>query len=173
MASIEFTWDSRDLAMWRGGKVDGALKRALRLAGNQAIRLLQRDATALARSRKALPETTITDDQSLYLPSRSAELRDFAWKLFVQGRPVPVAMFPHLDTRRTRSRDGVLVRFGTGGTQRLRSAFVARMKSGHVGVFRRDGRFGRRGNPKLERISELFSSRLPKNYGSDVMLTLG
>jgi hypothetical protein len=38
----------------------------------------------------------------------------------------------------------------------LPGSFIAAMASGHVGVFKRIGEFGRRGNPKLEKIAELF-----------------
>jgi hypothetical protein len=166
MSAIEFVWDSRDLAVFRGGKVDAAMGRALRLAGNGAIRGLRRDATALVLLRKNLDEPVIAEDQKLFLPTRKAAIRDFAWKLFVRGKPVPASKFPYLDTRRTRSRNGVLVRFGTGGTQRLEGAFEATMRSGHTGIFRRTGK-------KSLPIEEVFSSRLPKNFGADVMTTLG
>lgn len=166
MASVEFTWESRDLEVWRGKKVDSAVARALRLAGNQAARGLRKGATAIALGKKNLPQQTITEDHTLVLPKRSKELRDFAWTLFVRGKPVPASRFPHLDTRHRRTRNGVLVRFGSGGTQRLTSAFVARMKSGHEGVFRRTGK-------KRLPIEEVFSSRLPASYGPEVMTTLG
>jgi len=41
----------------------------------------------------------------------------------------------------------------SGGDYFFPGAFVATMPNGFVGIFRRNGRFGRRGNPKLERIS--------------------
>jgi hypothetical protein len=166
MASLEFTWDSRDLAVFRGGKVDGALARSLRLAGNQAARYLQRGELQLVLARKNLARDIVAEDQKLHLPNRKQAIRDFVWTLFIKGKPVPAARFPYLDTRHTRSRNGVLVRFGTGGTQRLEGAFEATMRSGHTGIFRRTGK-------KSLPIEEVFSSRLPKNFGDDVMTTLG
>lgn len=165
MSGITFEWDSRDLEVFRGGKVEKALARALRLAGNQALKTLERGAVQLARGRKNLPELTITEDQQQRKPSRSAEMREFAWTLFVKGQPVPVAKFPYLDTRRLRSGNGVLVRFGTGGTQRITGAFQARMRSGHLGVFRRS----RKTSLPIE---ELFSYRLPADFGGEVMTSL-
>lgn len=165
-AGIAFEWDSRELSIFRGGQVEAALGRALRMGGNQAIRGLRKDATAHALARKALSAPTITEDQDLKLPKRSSAIRDFAWTLYVKGKPVPVAKFPHVDTRRLRTRRGVLVRFGQTGTQRLSGAFEATMRSGHVGVFRRM-------NDERLPIEELFSTRLPADYGDDVMITYG
>jgi hypothetical protein len=167
MSALEFVWDSRDLAVFRGKTVDKALSRALRLGGNQAARYLQKGATAFALTRKNLDEQVVVEDQRLSRPHRNAELRNFVWTLFVKGKPVPVAKFPFLDTRRTRSRNGVLVRIGAGsGTQRLTGAFATTLKSGHEGVFRRTGK------SRLP-IEEVFSSRLPKDFGGEVMTTLG
>lgn len=172
MAALEFEWDSRDLEVWRGEKVDGALARALRLAGNQAIRGLRRDATAFALARKNLPEPVITDDQALELPRRKVAIRDFAWALFVRGQPIPASKFPHLDTRKSFARAGraggrgVIVKFGEGQVGRIAGAFAVTLKSGHQGIFRR------RGKGRLP-IDEAFSTRLPKRFGQDVMTTYG
>jgi hypothetical protein len=161
---LTFTWDSRELAVFRGRNIDRAMGRALRLAGNQAIRFLHRGEMDLATSRKALPRPLIAEDQKLSLPHRGADLRDFVWRIYIQGKPVPVSKFPHLDTRSTRSRNGVLVRFGDGGTRRLERAFTATMRSSHAGVFRRV-----RGT-RLP-IQELYSSRLPARFGGEVVTT--
>lgn len=40
-------------------------------------------------------------------------------------------------------------------------AFFAAVRSGHRGVFKRSGTFGRRGKPYLERIKELQGPRIP------------
>lgn len=40
-----------------------------------------------------------------------------------------------------------------GGSYFFKGAFVATMPNGFVGIFRRNGKFGRNGNPKSERIS--------------------
>lgn len=165
MSGITFEWDSRDLQVFRGGAVEKALARAMRLAGNQALKSLQQGTTDLVKRQKNLPLLTITEDQQQRKPSRSAELRDFAWTLFIKGQPVPLTRFPYIDTRRLRSGNGVLVRFGTGGTQRISGAFQARMRSGHLGIFKRT----RKTSLPIE---ELFSYRLPADLGGEVMTTL-
>jgi hypothetical protein len=161
-APLEFTWDSRDLEVFRGGKMESAVVRAFRLAGNQAARSLRKDEIAFARSRKSLQEQVIVEDQSLSLPSSKTHLSDLVWRIWVRGRPVPVSKFPH-----SMSGLGTIVTFGgSGGTQLIASAFVARMRSGHMGVFRRTGK------ARLP-IQELFSSRLPRKFGDEVMVTYG
>lgn len=161
-AALEFTWDSRDLDVFRGGKIESAIARALRLGGNQAARSLKKDETDLALSRKHLQRQVIEEDQSLSLPGRKVAISDLVWRIWVKGKPVPVAKFPH-----TQSGLGTIVTFGgSGGTKLISSAFVARMKSGHVGVYHR------RGKGRLP-IDEMFSSRLPRKFGNEVMLTLG
>lgn len=164
MAAIEFTWDSRDLSVFRGKEIDKAIERALRLGGNQAFKFLREGTISHVLRKKALRRAVIEDDQRVSKPRRGAALQEFAWELFIKGQPVPITRFPYLDTRSTSGR-GVAVRFGSGGTERLSSAFVATMKSGHVGVFRRERK------TSLP-IAELFSYRLPKDLGGEVTTSL-
>lgn len=153
---IAFEWDSRDIAIWRGGKVEAGVNRAVRLGGNSVLRGMQKDSNQRIRSRKFLREKVVKDGLPLVYPSRKAALRGMAWTMEVSGAPIPISRYPYIQTKR-----GVSFRVNTGGgTKRIAGAFAARMDSGHVGIFRRDGRFGRRGKPKLERISELWTSRL-------------
>lgn len=165
MSAIEFEWDSRDLKVFRGGAVEKALARAMRLAGNRAFKDLTEGTTGLVRRKKTLSQATVTEDQSQRKPTRSSQLKDFSWTLFVRGKPVPLIKFPHIDRKRLRSGKGVLVRFGPGSSHTFTSAFVARMKSGHEGIFIRTRK------TRLP-IEELYSSRLPKDLGGEVMTTL-
>jgi hypothetical protein len=50
------------------------------------------------------------------------------------------------------------------GTKTWRHAFVARMPTGHVGIFERTGQFKRRGDPKLEKIKQLFGPNIPQTF---------
>ena len=156
-AAIEFVWDSRDLEIWRGGKVEGALVRALRLAGNQALRGMQKDSVAHVIERKRMRPDDVAKGLPLVFPSRKEALRDLVWREKVSGTPVPLGKFPHIQTAR-----GVSVRVNVGGaTKRIKSAFVATMGNGHVGVFRRKGK------ARLP-IQELWTTRI-----SDVMKDQG
>ena len=52
-----------------------------------------------------------------------------------------------------------------GQKKQFPHAFLAKMKSGHVGVFVRKGTFGRQGNPNLEKIKEVHSLDVPTMMG--------
>ena len=133
---ISFTWDSRDLEVWRGGKVEGALVRALRLAGNQALRGMQRDSVQHVTSRKLMRDADVVKGLPLVFPSRKEAIRDLVWREKVSGKVVALSKLPHIQTKR-----GVSVRVNVGGsTRRIKSAFIARVHSGHVGIFRRRGK---------------------------------
>lgn len=156
-ALISFEWDSRDLKFWRGKHMEGALARALRLAGNQAIRVAQKESTEHVTSRKHLSEKTVEEGLPLVVPGRKAALRDLAWRLKMSGEPMPLSRFPFIVTR-----TGISARVNRGqGTKRIKSAFASRMASGHLGIFRR------RGKASLP-IDELWTSRI-----SDVMSDAG
>lgn len=152
-AIVDFEWDSRDLALWRGGKVEAALARAARLAGNQAIKVAKTSTIAYVRSKKFLREHDVAKALPLVMPGRKDALANLVWTEKVSGAPMPVSKFPNIQTK-----TGVSVRINVGaGTKRIRSAFRATLGSGHLGVFRRKGK------ARLP-IAELWTSRI-----SDVM----
>lgn len=116
-----------------------ALVRALNRTGSagrtQAARTLSADVgLTQTEIRKSFRATSATQDNEVY------ELR-------ITDRRVPAIRFGAEQTA-----SGVDVR---GGRASLPHAFLARMPSGHRGVFRRTGRFGRRGKAYLERIAEV------------------
>jgi len=96
-----------------------------------------------------------------------------------RGKPVPLIDF--VGTRQL-ARGGVSVQIKRGGERyKLIHAFIATMKSGHVGVFERQGgNFGRPYNilknyaalPKKFRlpIDELYSLRITDEYAKPVVL---
>jgi hypothetical protein len=84
-------------------------------------------------------------------------------KIVVKGRRTPLIAFSAKPRRR-----GVSVSITT--RKLVRGAFIATMKSGHTGVFWRSGKFGRRGNRKLERIEQLTSLSVPQTIEQEVVL---
>lgn len=152
-AIVEFKWDSRDLAVWRGGKVEAALTRAMRLAGNQALKVLHRETVAYVLSKKWLKADFVESRLKQSKPSTKTALRDLEWAEHVSGKGIELSRFPAIQTAR-----GVSVRVNKGaGTTRIRSAFIATNRRQHEGVFLR------RGKARLP-IKELRTSRV-----SDVM----
>lgn len=152
---LEIEFDSRDLEVFRNRKVDTALTRALRLAGNQSSREMKRDSISHVVGRKLLRVDDVERGMPLDTPTRKAEIPDLVWTLWVSGKPVPLGKFPKFDTRRPGHRgSGVLVKVNVGKpAARIGNAFVRTMRSGHEGVFRR------RDDRRLP-IDELYTSRL-------------
>ncbi len=147
---ITFEWDSRDLSVWRGRKVDQALTRALRLAGNAALRSVQDESTEGVKKRKFLRESDVRKGLVLDFPTGRTEISSLQWTERVSGELVPLAKFPFTSTPQ-----GVRVNVNRAGGARklIPSAFVATMANGHTGIF------VRKGKARLP-IKELFSSKL-------------
>jgi hypothetical protein len=171
--ALELTWDSRDLASLgvaaRGagytsnlGTALFALERALAMSGSEAARAMRAESNRIIRSRKQMRVASVNKALPLTFPT-SKEITRLAWRMDVAGAVVPVSAYPHRQTR-----NGVSVQINRGARRLIQHAFLATMKSGHEGVFMRDGRFGRNGNPKLERIGEAFTTRV-----SDVFADAG
>lgn len=146
--TLVLSWDSRDLEVLRGGRVEEALRRALRKAGGDAIRSLKAGTSKGVRERKRLKVSRINKGTPIHFPASKSSISDLEWRMDVSGQLVPVVEFPHRQNRK-----GVVVSINVGQRKLIRSAFVARMKSGHVGVFRR------RGDERLP-IDEAFTTRL-------------
>lgn len=134
--TIELAWDSRDLEVWRGRKVDQALLRATKLAGNRALRKMQKDSISTITSRKRMRSSDVMAGLPLVFPSRKEALQDLVWTQKVSGKPVPLSRFPHIATK-----SGVSVRVNVrSATKRIKSAFVLTLRSGHTGIFQRKGK---------------------------------
>jgi hypothetical protein len=131
MAAIEFVWDSRELEVWRGPKVEKALVRALSKAGADAIRAMKAESSRKIRERKRIKVARVNRSLPLYFPE-AKELGRMAWAMKVSGKLVPLAEFPHRQTKR-----GVSVAVNVGQRKLIKGAFVATMKSGHLGIFMR------------------------------------
>lgn len=146
--TLTLTWDSRDLTFLRERALEGALQAALRKAGGDALRTLRTGTSRLVRQRKRIKARKLAQGLPVHFPPNKAAISDLLWRMDVSGEVVPVADFPHRQTRR-----GVRVSINVGASKLIPSAFVARMRSGHVGVFRR------RGEGRLP-IDEAFTTRV-------------
>lgn len=156
-AEMTFEWDSRELDVFRGGKVEQALSRALRMAGNKALREMQDASSKHVTSRKLIDEGRVRDGMPLVFPGRKDAIASLQWEEKVSGEAQPLTRFPFIATGQ-----GVHVRVNmASGFKLLPSAFVRRMKSGHLGIFQR------KGEQRLP-IKELWTTRI-----SDAMSDAG
>ena len=80
-------------------------------------------------------------------PPAGGDIASMEWAVDVSGEPVPLGAYPHRQTKR-----GTSVEVNRGKRTLLKGAFVATLRSGHEGVFRR------RGASRLP-IDELLGSR--------------
>lgn len=133
---IEFEWDSRSLPFGRGDKrVEKALARALRLAGSAAIRQVQDGSVEHVTTKKLISADTVRDGLPLDLPGTKVEISDLQWTERISGKGMALVRFPYMQTAL-----GARVRVNArSGFKLLKGSFTLRLRSGHVGIFRREG----------------------------------
>jgi hypothetical protein len=144
--AITADWDRSGIAGLETGKLKSAVARALRKAGATALRDMRSEASKRIRARKRIKSRYISRALTLRRP-RSSDIAAMEWAVDVSGEAVPLVAYPHRQTRK-----GVSVEVNRGKRTLLKGAFVAAMRSGHEGVFRR------RGKARLP-IEELRGSR--------------
>lgn len=146
MTTISATFDRSGLASLDPGPFKRAVVRTLRKAGSTALRDMRSEAVKRIRTRKRIKSSYISRAISLKRASGS-DIAAMQWSVNVSGEPVPLVAYPHRQTAK-----GVSVEVNRGKRTLVKGAFVATMKSGHLGVFRR------RGKARLP-IDELRGSR--------------
>lgn len=124
-----------------------------------AVRALNKTATTVRaeaarriRSEYSIKTSAAKDQMAI----RRATARDVRSAIVVSGRPIPLIEFSANQTKR-----GVSVKI-KGARKVITHAFIARMRSGHRGVFIREIINGKRG-ARLP-IRELFSLSLPTAF---------
>lgn len=144
--SIEAKWDRSQIKALEAGPLKRALVRALRKAGATALRDMRSEASKRIRQRKRIKPSYIKRALTLRRP-KGSDIAGMVWAVDLSGDPVPLVAYPHRQTKK-----GVSVEVNRGKRTLVKGSFVATMKSGHKGVFRR------RGNARLP-IDELRGSR--------------
>jgi hypothetical protein len=144
--SLSVRWDKSAIAALEGTKMQRALVRALRKAGATALRDMGSEASKRVRARKRIRPRYIRDAMTLRR-AQGSDIDELEWAVELDGRPVPLIAYPHRAGAR-----GVTVEVNKGKRTLLKGSFVAQMRSGHKGVFRRRG-------PARLPIDELRGSR--------------
>lgn len=143
---MDFEWDERQLRALHGALRERVLLRALRKAGSTALRDMRSEASKRVRQRKRIKSKVVRQSLVQRRP-RGRDIDGREWAVDVRGEPVPLAAYPHRQTRK-----GVSVSVNRGKRTLVAGAFVATMRNGHRGVF------VRRGARRLP-IRELLGSR--------------
>lgn len=135
MAAITFQYDSNELAAI--GDIDKALQRSLSAAGGDAIRAVRADSKRRVRKRKRIRAEYLADRAlPLAYPRKGAPIDAMVWTMRASGKEVPLGKYPARQVKR-----GVSVQVNKGQRRLIEGAFLAKMASGHVGVFKREGRW--------------------------------
>lgn len=146
MPTVSVTWDKRGIAALEPGPMKRAVIRALKKAGATALRDMRSEASKRVRTMKRLPPRLIHRAITMRR-AKGSDITAMQWAVDVSGEPVPLVAYPHRQTRQ-----GVSVEVNRGKRTLVKGSFVATMRSGHEGVFRR------RGKGRLP-IDELLGSR--------------
>lgn len=160
LPTITYEWDSRELKVFRGGKIEDALGRAMHGAGGLAIRRIKTTSIKDVREKKTLKAGRLRAGLPLIYPSnnRGKAAGSLEWIMKVSGRGIALAEYQHRQTKA-----GVLVTVNKGRPKLVKGAFVARMKSGHKGIFIRRTVAGKKSR-RLP-IDEFFSTRISDVFG--------
>jgi hypothetical protein len=130
---INVKWDRSGIAALETGPMRGALKRALRKAGATALRDMRGTASKRIRARKRIKARYITRAITLRR-AKGGDIASMEWALDVSGEAVPLVAYPHRQGKK-----GVTVEVNRGKRTLVKGSFVATLKSGHNGVFKRSG----------------------------------
>lgn len=131
--SITAKMDLSQLEALEPGRLRGAIKRAIRKAGSTALRDMRSEASKRIRARKAIKISYIHKALTV-TKEEGHDISEMSWSLNVSGDPVPLVAYPHRQGKK-----GVSVEVNRGKRTLVAGSFVATMKSGHKGVFKRSG----------------------------------
>jgi hypothetical protein len=152
---IEVKWDDSEVRLWQGTHMESAMLRALNRAGIDTIRRTRAEANRRVRERKAVKVSEASKGLRMVFPWSAKNWNTLVWKLGFSGKPIPVYKYG----RPRQVKQGVAVTINVGKRVTIRSAFISKMKSEHIGVFKRVGK-------KRLPIKELLSTRV-SDVGQD------
>ena len=138
-------------ALRRVGALDGDVRKSFYSALSRTSQRLKTESGRKAREMYVVKSKAVTDQVVLRRGSASSLSNELRWK----GRNIPLMQFrtnPKSPNARTRVLKAAVKR--AGGNKKVDGAFLARMQSGHIGVFRRSSR-------KRLPIEELYGPAVP------------
>lgn len=154
---LDLQWAKAQLEGVRADRVEAALVRAARNAGDQAGRAWRTAAIELLRRRRGLRAGFLRSRIRLQRPSAGANLSALEWRLHVDGASIAMGQYPVRQTPR-----GVLVKLGPKSAE-IRGAFILQV-GGHTVVARRRGKARR---PTYEQFSKRLSDVVQEEGGVD------
>lgn len=173
--------DGLDRATRMLAGIEGGLDKALRNAMDRAASHLRTNSTKAIRERYAISAANIRANQNVKV--RYSYQNGVQAVVTFHGRKIPLYRYdgaaPAQPTQDTGKIVGVMIKgekkwvhpgiaaqghqFKETSPTRYRDAFVARMESGHVGIFERTGGVAQDGS---DEIQEVMGSSVPQMLGS-------
>jgi hypothetical protein len=146
------------------GRATPAAVQAISMAGGDAIRAMRTESSRRVRERKAFKAGALSEKLKIIWPTGNDEK---LWRLRIPAENMPVWA---LGGARPTSK-GVTVAINAGKRVLISGAFIAEMKSGHVGIFRRYGAASRApvqrykgksryAGQRRQQIKELYTTRV-------------
>lgn len=120
------------LKAFSGGKIPLAIAKALAKAGATALRDMRSEAIRRIRRMKRLKVKRVREALHLRKSLTATAIGGMHVAIDVEGTPVPLSAYPHRQTQK-----GVSVSVNVGKRSLVAHGFVAQMRSGHEGIFKR------------------------------------
>lgn len=124
-----------------------AMRATMKKAGRDAARDMRSASVKQVRARKRLKAAAVRKATRVQRKTSGSNTASWAWGVEFDDTRIPASAYPHRQTKR-----GVTLSINRGRPTRVKSAFIARMASGHRGVYKR------RDKARLP-IDEQFGSR--------------
>lgn len=156
MGPVVITIDRAEIEKFAGlgkGVANAAFK-----AGRDALKVMRTTSRRTIQFRKRFKAKVVNDALVLTFP-KTKELDSLLWRMDVKGTRIPVMAFNPRQVRK-----GVSVAINQGKRKVIPGAFIATMKSGHEGVYRRVG-----GVKRLP-IRELYTTRVADLFADAGMI---
>ena len=155
---IEVRADQIERAQALLGHIPNAVPKAVVNAINRAAQGGRTDAVRKAREEYVIQAGRIRENIEI----RQANSANLSASIISRGRPRALSYFKISPDSPAKHRppDGVYVKVKSNGGKTIAKSFVAKMASGHVGVFNREG-------AKRFPIVERYGPSIPQMIGSD------
>lgn len=160
--------------------INGGFDKALRRAATRSTAHLRTQSVKAVQERYAISAAAVRSERNIHV--RYSYGNGVQATVTFSGRKIPLARFSGSSTSPSRSADKVAALIGSGWKQvrpsnparghqlkgtaptTFNSAFVAKMASGHVGIFERTGGQTRNDTDELR---ELMGSSIPQMLGNE------
>lgn len=145
-----FTVDAHEVTDALSGIKNGQA-RAINRAINKTLITARAEAARAVAADTGLRVSVVKDAMKI----ANSNFSTLTGGVLVTGKRIPLIEFHGTGPEPSRGRGRVTYRMGAGGSTTVKSAFIATMRSGHRGIFKRTAK-------RRLPITELFGPSLPK-----------